>query len=199
MSSNDKRRNYDDDRAKLKTFLAEFHTVDESTGRKDFVYARLLTRVAHREAVAVEVDLEHLREHDPDLAEAAVDNSRRFVQLFSDAIWEMLPDYRERDPPARDALDVYINHRTLMEARTRQPGDPARAAQNQFPPELMRRYEVYLKVPSDQKSLVIRDVKAGCIGKLVNIKGIITRATEVKPMMQVRMFKRCFRRMRVIK
>lgn len=31
----------------------------------------------------------------------------------------------------------------------------------------------------------IREVKANCIGKLINIKGIVTRATEVKPMMQV--------------
>ena len=181
----DKRRNYDEDKAKLKSFLAEFHTVDEDTGRKNFVYARLLTAVAHREAVAVTVDLEHLREHDPDLAEAVADNARRYALLVSDAVWELLPEYRERDPPARDALDVYINHRTLMEARTRQPGDPARPAQNQFPPELMRRYEVYFKSSSEQKSLVIRDVKANCIGKLVNIKGIVTRATEVKPMMQV--------------
>jgi DNA replicative helicase MCM subunit Mcm2 (Cdc46/Mcm family) len=30
-------------------------------------------------------------------------------------------------------------------------------------------------------------VKASSIGKLLNIKGIITRATEVKPMMQVRL------------
>merc|ERR1712038_1941211 len=29
------------------------------------------------------------------------------------------------------------------------------------------------------------DVKSNCIGKLINIKGIITRGTEVKPMMQV--------------
>merc|ERR1719391_895634 len=66
-------------------------------------------------------------------------------------------------------------------------GDPnvTRAAANNFPPELMRRFEVYFKSPSSEKSVPIRDVKAGCIGKLVNIRGIITRATEVKPMMQV--------------
>ena len=65
----------------------------------------------------------------------------RYTMLLSDAVWDLLPDYKERDPPARDALDVYINHRLLMEARTRQPGEPARPANNQFPPELMRRYD----------------------------------------------------------
>ncbi len=45
--------------------------------------------------------------------------------------------------------------------------------------------EVYFKAPSTEKQRSIRNVKADCIGKLVAIKGIVTRATEVKPMMQV--------------
>lgn len=45
--------------------------------------------------------------------------------------------------------------------------------------------EVYFKAPSNEKHLAIRDVKADSIGKLVNVKGIVTRATEVKPMMVV--------------
>ena len=48
-----------------------------------------------------------------------------------------------------------------------------------------RRFEIYFKTSSDTKSIPIRDVKSNCIGKLINIKGIITRGTEVKPMMQV--------------
>lgn len=32
---------------------------------------------------------------------------------------------------------------------------------------------------------MIRDVKADCIGKLVTVRGIVTRVTEVKPMMVV--------------
>jgi len=193
MASKDqRRRNYEEDKAKLKSFLAEFHTVDEDSGAKTFVYARLLVSVAHREASSVQIDLDHMREFDPDLAEAVVANTRRYALLLSDAVWEMLPDYREHDPPARDALDVYINHRTLLEARMRgggAAGDQAsqqqRNAQNQFPPELMRRYEITFKAPSDNKSMPIRDVKASSIGKLVSIKGIVTRATEVKPLMQV--------------
>ena len=45
--------------------------------------------------------------------------------------------------------------------------------------------EVYLKAPTEQAFVPIREVKAECIGKLVKMKGIVTRATEVKPMMQV--------------
>ena len=41
-----------------------------------------------------------------------------------------------------------------------------------------------LQLNSDIKPMAIRNVKADQIGKLVNIRGIVTRATEVKPMLQ---------------
>lgn len=49
----------------------------------------------------------------------------------------------------------------------------------------MRRFEVFFKAPSADKHMAVRDVKANNMGKLVCVKGIVTRATEVKPMMQV--------------
>lgn len=45
--------------------------------------------------------------------------------------------------------------------------------------------EVYFKSRGAQKHSSIREVKADSIGKLVSVKGIVTRATEVKPMMVV--------------
>lgn len=45
--------------------------------------------------------------------------------------------------------------------------------------------EVYFKPPSTAKPKVVRDVKADSIGQLVMVRGIVTRATEVKPMMAV--------------
>lgn len=45
--------------------------------------------------------------------------------------------------------------------------------------------ELYFKAPSHEKHQLIREVKANCIGKLVQVKGIVTRTTEVKPMMVV--------------
>ena len=45
--------------------------------------------------------------------------------------------------------------------------------------------EIYFKTPSQQKALSVRDIKAERIGKLVQVRGIVTRSTEVKPMMTV--------------
>ena len=50
---------------------------------------------------------------------------------------------------------------------------------------LYRFSEVLFRVTNNTKHRAVRDVKADSIGKLVAVKGIVTRATEVKPMMQV--------------
>lgn len=44
---------------------------------------------------------------------------------------------------------------------------------------------MYFKPPSTSKPKVVRDVRADSIGELVTVRGIVTRATEVKPMMAV--------------
>merc|ERR1719305_674366 len=155
---------YEADRQRLKEFLANFAVTDED-GKKTFKYAEQLTAIAHREQTSLTIDLE-------DVAEV---------------VEALLPDYRTRDVPSRDALDVFIKHRQTATERaeaTVAPGvqqPPAKV----FPPELMRRFEVYFKTQASDKVLPIREVKAGQIGKLISIKGIVTRATEVKPMMQV--------------
>ncbi|XP_031654485.1 DNA replication licensing factor MCM7 isoform X2 [Oncorhynchus kisutch] len=104
--------------------------------------------------------------------------------LFADAVHELLPEYREREVVAKDSLDVYIEHRLMMEQRGHDTTD-TRDPRNQYPAELMRRFELYFKPPSTAKPKVVRDVRADSIGQLVTVRGIVTRATEVKPMMAV--------------
>jgi DNA replicative helicase MCM subunit Mcm2 (Cdc46/Mcm family) len=45
--------------------------------------------------------------------------------------------------------------------------------------------ELYFKDLSQNKPIPVRDVKAEHIGKLVTVRGIVTRCTEVKPMLVV--------------
>jgi len=124
---------------------------------------------------------------DEDLANSIRENTRRYNLLVAEVVEALLPEYRTRDVPSRDALDVFIKHRQTATERaqaTVAPGVQQPPAKT-FPPELMRRFEVYFKTQASDKVLPIREVKAGQIGKLISIKGIVTRATEVKPMMQV--------------
>ncbi|XP_044266718.1 DNA replication licensing factor Mcm7 [Tribolium madens] len=177
------RRDYDKDKESIRSFLLEFCVQDDS-GHKNFKYSNQLTKLAHREQVALYIELDDLFAHDEDLAKAAINNTRRYTTLFSDIVFELLPTFVEREIVSKDALDVYIEHRLMMEQRLRQPNEQ-RDARNKFPPELLRRYEIYFKDLSANKTVPIREVKAEHIGKLVTVRGIVTRSTEVKPMMTV--------------
>ncbi|KAH1005992.1 hypothetical protein HUJ04_006879 [Dendroctonus ponderosae] len=177
------RRDYDKERDVLKTFLLEFCT-QNSDGVKNFKYSNQLTLLAHREQIALQVELDDLHTFDEELANEIIDNTRRYTTLLSDIVFELLPTFVERDVVAKDALDVYIEHRQMMEQRTRRP-NVVREARNQFPPELMKRFEIYFKDLSTRKNQPIREVKADQLGRLVTVRGIVTRCTEVKPIMSV--------------
>lgn len=45
--------------------------------------------------------------------------------------------------------------------------------------------EIYFKDISTKKELPIREVKASSIGRLISVRGIVMRSTEVKPMVVV--------------
>eukprot|EP00062_Callorhinchus_milii_P026287 gi/632988224/ref/XP_007882990.1/ PREDICTED: DNA replication licensing factor MCM7 [Callorhinchus milii] len=176
-------KDYQNEREKCKRFLQEFYAPND-LGKKQFKYADQLVLIAHREQVALHIDLDDVAEEDPELVDSICENTRRYVSLFADAVQELLPEYKEREMVNKDALDVYIEHRLMMEQRNRDPNE-LRDPRNQYPPELLRRFEVYFKSPATMKPKVVRDVKADSIGKLVTVRGIVTRVTEVKPMMVV--------------
>uniref|UniRef100_A0A8C8RPB2 DNA replication licensing factor MCM7 n=1 Tax=Pelusios castaneus TaxID=367368 RepID=A0A8C8RPB2_9SAUR len=176
-------KDYAAEKEKVKRFLQEFYR-DGKLGKKEFPYRDQLVSLAHREQVALYIDLDDLGEEDPELVDAVCENAKRYGRLFADAVHELLPQYKEHEVVQKDVLDVYIEHRLMLEQRGRDTGE-TRGSQNQYPPELLRRFELYFKAPSGSKARVIRDVKADCIGKLVTVRGIVTRVTEVKPMMVV--------------
>ncbi|XP_017463541.1 PREDICTED: DNA replication licensing factor Mcm7-like, partial [Rhagoletis zephyria] len=103
------RRDYVQDKESIKTFLSEFCKEDD-TGKKQFVYAHQLVKIAHREQILITIDLDHVSEFNEELTEAIISNCRRYQAMFSDAIVDLLPSFKEREVPAKDALDVYIEH-----------------------------------------------------------------------------------------
>jgi DNA replication licensing factor MCM7 len=51
----------------------------------------------------------------------------------------MLPELKDKEVQNKDVLDVYIEHRTLMEQRMHHNTDETRDPKNHYPEELMRR------------------------------------------------------------
>lgn len=177
--------NFSNSAESIKTFLTEFCITDDD-GKKTFKYASQLTRLAHREQIPITIDLDDLMEYNESLVEAIQANTRRYLNLFSDIIADLLPTYKERTVVAKDSLDVFIEHRIMMESRLRAGVNiEPNSVRNQFPPELMKRFEVNFKALQQTKAISIREVRAENIGKLVTVRGIVTRSTEVKPMMSV--------------
>ena len=60
----------------------------------------------------------------------------------------------------------------------------------QLPPELERQYQVFIVHGMQAKKKIqrMRDVKAHQIGSLVNVKGIVTKCSDVKPCIQVAVY-----------
>ncbi|KYQ91933.1 MCM family protein [Tieghemostelium lacteum] len=57
-----------------------------------------------------------------------------------------------------------------------------------FPTEIIRRYELHILPRRDTVSLPIRKIKSEHIGALVTLTGIVTRVTDVKPMVTVALY-----------
>ncbi|EDW36448.1 GL10317 [Drosophila persimilis] len=136
-------RDYVQDR---ETFLSKFGKCDDD-GKKQFVYNSQLFNKS--------------------LAEAVIDNRRRYAGIFSDVIAELLPSYKQQEVHAKDALDEYIEHRLMMYDRVRNPKTSVKVKSLILP----------------EKAYSMREVKAQHMGKLTTVRGIVTRCTEVKPMM----------------
>jgi len=180
-----KKTDYEAVKLKLKEFLTNFHTSDDN-GRKVYKYATQITQIAHREQSSLVLDLDDVAEFDTDLAAAIRGNTRRYVMLAEEVVDELIPEYKEREPTAKDALDVYIAHRKFVETNLRgDEPDINRKLNNQIPAALLRRFEVLMKPQTSDQVIPVREVMAEHIGSLINLKGIVTRCTEVKPMLQV--------------
>lgn len=57
-------------------------------------------RLAHREQVALYVDLDDVAEEDPELVDSICENTKRYARLFADTVQELLPQYKEREVSA---------------------------------------------------------------------------------------------------
>ena len=160
------------DSQSLTSFFKEYYKHDPTNGGKLFKYRDLLTKIAHRQMVKLEVDLDDIIEYDPDLSENINNNCYRYQQLISDIVDKLLPEFRQHDVEFRDNLDVYIKHRILLQQRNSENPNEPKDPSNMYPPELLRRFEVVFKHSSEAKPVKIRQVNASTIGKLISVKGI---------------------------
>ncbi|CAD6195880.1 unnamed protein product [Caenorhabditis auriculariae] len=178
---------WEKEKEKVRDFLDNYYTEDDD-GAKVFVYRDETMQLAQRDKVEMVVRLEHVREHDPELADSITSNAKRYVKLFNEIIQAMIMTFRgDNLPVVKDALDAFTFQRAYMDKH-----EGAQDRENvsieerlkQYPPQLLQRFEVYFENDS-LREMSVRSVKASNIGQLVTMRGLVTRATEVKPCVQV--------------
>ncbi|MBA0583942.1 hypothetical protein Gorai_014778, partial [Gossypium raimondii] len=122
------------------------------------------------------------KDSDEEFLRRVIENTRRYIGIIASAIDDLLLE------PTEAFHDD--DHDILMTQKVDDGNDNADGfdpCQN-MPLEIKRYYEVHIRAPSKWRPFTIREVKASYIGQLVRISGIVTRCSDVKPLMQVAVY-----------
>ncbi|ODV90655.1 hypothetical protein CANCADRAFT_109001 [Tortispora caseinolytica NRRL Y-17796] len=186
--------NYDDERTKISTFISEYKVQYDDFAVPSYKYKEMLQQVADRELSTILIELDDIdkwESKEGDLVPAIINNTSRYIELFSQVIDSMLPEANEALSYKSDVLDVIIKQRQERNAHIAEE-QGTEAPTNAFPPELIRRYSLYIKPLSDPlrnfnngKPFAVRQVRGSHIGKLLTLRGIVTRISDVKPKLTV--------------
>ncbi|GLB34765.1 putative MCM family protein [Lyophyllum shimeji] len=189
---------YEDEKTRITDFLTKFKGQEKDLAQ-DFAnihigadndaaaetlsskYMAQLQRIANREQQMLVVDLEDIYTHENTLSELVSrirNNTRRYVSLFSEVVDKLMPlptkDISEHD----EVIDVILHQR-------RERNEQLEGSSTRFPDHLLRRYNLYFRPLKSDIAMAVRDVKGAHLGQLITIRGIVTRVSEVKPLLQV--------------
>lgn len=132
-----------------------------------------------------------------------MENTKHYTELISEVVDAEMPDPTKDISHKDDVLDVIMHQRRERNARVAagqtmngqetadatmedsQVGGNADAGEAPFPPALLRRYQLYFLPLKSTPHLAVRSVRGAHLGKLITVRGIVTRVSEVKPYLLV--------------
>ncbi|KAH6619526.1 MCM2/3/5 family-domain-containing protein [Chaetomium sp. MPI-SDFR-AT-0129] len=162
-------------------------------------YRDMLQQLADRKISEVVVDLDDLSAYEQELNEGlklvewVEQNTKHYVEIISRAVDKLMPQPSEDLTFKDDVLDVLMSNRSqrnqMLEGIADRESDPA-ILNDQYPSQLTRRYTLVFKprtsTPENPvKALSVRQVRGDHLGHLITIRGIATRVSDVKPIVQV--------------
>ncbi|PHH67242.1 hypothetical protein CDD81_3011 [Ophiocordyceps australis] len=163
------------------------------TRRMQHKYREMVQEVANRTRNEIRIDLddvdswERQKDQGLKLVESIENNAKHYVEILSRAVDSVMPQPSVEISFKDDVVDVLMARRQERNAMMEQ--DAAKDALievNKFPAELTRRYTLVLKPrSSSSKALAVRNVRGSHIGKLITVRAITTRVSDVKPKVQV--------------
>ncbi|KAK4173646.1 putative DNA replication licensing factor [Triangularia setosa] len=162
-------------------------------------YKVMLQELADRKTNEVVIELDDIHTFEEDLGlelklvESVEKNTKHYVEILSRAIDKLMPQPTQGLTFKDDVLDVLMANRAqrnadLVGAADRN-SDPA-LLNEQYPAQLTRRYTLVFKPRTAMsgeplKALSVRQVRGDHLGHLITIRGIATRVSDVKPIVQV--------------
>ncbi|KAJ5529696.1 hypothetical protein N7527_003089 [Penicillium freii] len=168
-------------------------------------YMQILQDIANRDTSNILIELDDLsvfeksmpEGQDLKLVESIEKNTKRYIDVISQAVDDVMPRETKDVTFKDDVLDVIMSQREkrneTMETAMEADMEAAATAPSMFPPELTRRYTLNFKplTPSgssaerDSKALAVRYVRGEHLGSLITVRGITTRVSDVKPAVQI--------------
>ncbi|CAJ2501234.1 Uu.00g040870.m01.CDS01 [Anthostomella pinea] len=162
-------------------------------------YADAIQKLADRSLDEVLIELDDVASWEEDtneglkLVDSIETNTKHYVEVVSRAIDKKMPAPTTGVTFKDDVLDVIMERR---QARNRDLAETAANTNNPdllestFPAQLTRRYTLVFKPRSSTadrpvKALAVRQVRGENLGHLITIRGIATRVSDVKPIVQV--------------
>ena len=196
--------NFELDESKIQNFLNKFETnivsKDKVWGHKKYMIE--LQKISNKEIKVLHIHTEDLEsyfsqnEEDKMLLDSILKNTKRYIEIFSSAVDKLLPAANKQinfDEEKITAEDISYNQRmqnisaNMSNNSNNNNNNNIIQTQNFLPKELMRKYELII-IPgpgAKQHSTPLRNLRALQIGSLVTVKGIVVKATDVKPFLKV--------------
>ena len=115
------------------------------------------------------------------LANQIIGNAARYLTMFEGITTEMLSKMDGHPFAKADVLDELQQQRKHQMSKQQSPDAKA----NDFPLALLRRHETRLLPPANKPVGPLRGLRAPDIGSLVKVRGIVTRTSDVKPLLEV--------------
>ncbi|KAH8980363.1 MCM-domain-containing protein [Lactarius hatsudake] len=138
----------------------------EAQRMRGLKYMSQLQRIANRDQQMLVIDLEDIAKHEKTVSELASGirhNASRYVKLFNEVVDSLMPI------PTKDT----------------KRNEQIEGGQDGFPIHLLRRYNLYFKPLLSDVSMAVREVRGVHLGRLITARGIVTRVSEIKPLLLV--------------
>ena len=171
--------NAEEERTKCSDFLRNYNIGG------DYIYRNQLQEIADRERKVLEISMDDIIDfkNDDEFASNVSKNTMRYIRYFEEETDRLLP--AQPQLVDRDVFDILQQQRQASFQNVADVDGSVPSADRDVPRSLVRRFEVSVLPLRASKARKLREVRATDIGTLVKVKGMVTRATDVKPQISV--------------